>query len=46
MFMPAPGGPKEVYQLWEESYNLSKGPEGVYMRPSERPGFGWDFVVS
>jgi L-rhamnonate dehydratase len=46
MFMPAPGGPKEVYQLWEEGYNLSKGPEGVYMRPSERPGFGWDFNVS
>lgn len=46
MFMPAPGGPKEVYDLWEENYNLSKGPEGVYMRPSEKPGFGWDFVVS
>lgn len=46
MFMPAPGGPKEVYQLWEEEYNLSKGPEGIYMRPSERPGFGWDFQVS
>jgi L-rhamnonate dehydratase len=46
MFMPAPGGPKEVYQLWEENYNLSRGPEGVYMRPSERPGFGWDFLVS
>lgn len=46
MFMPAPGGPKEVYQLWEENYNLSKGPEGVYMRPSERPGFGWDFTAS
>ncbi|HYZ83063.1 MAG TPA: enolase C-terminal domain-like protein [Bryobacteraceae bacterium] len=46
MFMPAPGGPPEVYRLWEERYNLSKGPEGVYMRPSERPGFGWDFNVS
>lgn len=46
MFMPAPGGPAEVYQLWEQGYNLSKGPEGVYMRPSEKPGFGWDFEVS
>lgn len=46
MFMPAPGGPKEVYDLWEERYNLSKGPEGVYMRPLEKPGFGWDIVVS
>ncbi|MBI1896438.1 MAG: L-rhamnonate dehydratase [Acidobacteria bacterium] len=46
MFMPAPGGPKEVYDLWTENYNLSKGPEGVYMRPHDRPGFGWDFVVS
>jgi L-rhamnonate dehydratase len=46
MFMPAPGGPKEVYDLWAEGYNLTKGPEGVYMRPSERPGFGWQFVVS
>lgn len=46
MFMPAPGGPKEVYQLWEEGYNLTKGPEGIYMRPPERPGFGWDFNVT
>jgi L-rhamnonate dehydratase len=46
MFMPAPGGPKQVYDLWEEGYNLSKGPEGIYMRPSEKPGFGWDFEVS
>ena len=46
MFMPAPGGPAEVYKLWEESYNLTKGPEGIHMRPSDRPGFGWDFVVS
>ena len=43
--MPAPGGPKEVYDLWEERYNLTKGPEGIYMRPSDRPGFGWDIVV-
>jgi len=46
MFMPAPGGPKEVYEIWEERYNLSKGPEGIYMRPSDKPGFGWDIVVT
>ena len=46
LFMPAPGGPKEVYQLWEEQYQISRGPEGIYMRPHERPGWGWDIVVS
>jgi L-alanine-DL-glutamate epimerase-like enolase superfamily enzyme len=46
MFMPAPGGPNEVYDLWEERYNLPKGPQGVYMRPLEKPGFGWDISVS
>jgi L-rhamnonate dehydratase len=46
MFMPAPGRPKEAYQLLEEGYRLSKGPEGIYMRPADRLGFGWDFLVS
>ncbi|MCX6587149.1 MAG: L-rhamnonate dehydratase [Acidobacteria bacterium] len=46
LFLPAPGGPKEVYQIFEETYNISRGPEGIYMRPPERPGFGWDYVVS
>lgn len=46
MFMPAPGGPADVYKLWEERYNLTKGPEGIYMRPQEKPGFGWDFIVT
>jgi L-rhamnonate dehydratase len=46
LFMPAPGGPKEVYQLWEEQYQVSRGPEGIYMRPPDRPGWGWDIVVS
>jgi L-alanine-DL-glutamate epimerase-like enolase superfamily enzyme len=45
LFMPAPGGPKEVYQLWEEQYQISRGPEGIYTRPSDRPGFGWDIEV-
>jgi L-rhamnonate dehydratase len=45
LFMPAPGGPKEVYQLWEEQYNISRGPEGIYTRPHDQPGFGRDFVV-
>jgi L-rhamnonate dehydratase len=46
LFMPPPGGPKEVYDLWTEQYQVTKGPEGLYMRPSDKPGFGWDFTVS
>jgi L-rhamnonate dehydratase len=45
LFMPAPGGPKEVYARYEEDYQISRGPEGIYTRPSDKPGFGWDFVV-
>jgi L-rhamnonate dehydratase len=45
LFMPAPGGPKEVYDRYAEDNNLTKGPEGIYTRPSEEPGFGWDFEV-
>ena len=45
LFMPAPGGPKEVYRMWEEQYQITRGPEGVYTRPSEQPGFGWDIEV-
>ncbi|HKX00648.1 MAG TPA: enolase C-terminal domain-like protein [Bryobacteraceae bacterium] len=41
LFMPAPGGPKEVYQRYEEEYQLTRGPEGIYTRPSDEPGFGW-----
>lgn len=43
MFMPPPGGPREAYAVWEEQYELTKGPEGVYTKPHERPGWGWDF---
>jgi L-rhamnonate dehydratase len=45
LFMPAPGGPKEVYRLWEEQYSISRGPEGIYTRPPEGPGLGGDFEV-
>lgn len=45
LFLPAPGGPKEVYQLFEENYNISRGPEGIYMKPHDRPGWGWDLEV-
>ena len=45
MFMPAPGGPSEVYRRFEEDNQITRGPEGIYMRPSERPGFGWDREV-
>ncbi len=45
MFMPAPGGPKEVYERYEEENGITRGPEGIYMCPSDRPGFGWELEV-
>lgn len=45
MFMPPPGGPPEVYQRFEEDNNVTRGPEGIYMRPPDRPGLGWDLTV-
>jgi L-rhamnonate dehydratase len=44
MFMPPPGGPPDVYKRWEEDNLITRGPEGIYTRPSEEPGLGWDFV--
>lgn len=46
MFMPPPGGPAEVYRRFEEENHITRGPEGIYMRPSERPGLGWDVDVA
>ncbi|MDQ6707689.1 MAG: L-rhamnonate dehydratase [Acidobacteriota bacterium] len=46
MFMPPPGGPKEVYTRFEEDNQVTRGPEGIYTRPSERPGFGWDYAAA
>ncbi len=40
MFLPPPGGPKQVYQQFEEEQQITRGPEGIYMRPPDRPGFG------
>ena len=45
LFLPAPGAPKEVLSIFEEHYNISRGPEGIYMRPPDRPGWGWDTEV-
>lgn len=45
MFMPPPGGPKAVYDQWGEQNNITRGPEGIYTRPSEKPGLGWDIIV-
>jgi L-rhamnonate dehydratase len=44
LFIPPPGGPKEVYQRFEEENTVTRGPEGIYVRPSEKPGFGWEFA--
>jgi L-rhamnonate dehydratase len=45
LFMPPPGGPREVYQRFEEDKRITRGDEGIYMQPSDQPGFGWDIVV-
>lgn len=42
MFLPWPGGPKEVYDRFEEENGITRGPEGISMRPPERPGFGFE----
>jgi L-rhamnonate dehydratase len=44
MFMPPPGGPEEVYRRFEEDNLITRGKEGIYMRPSEKPGLGWNLV--
>ena len=46
LFMPAPGGSPEVYRRFEEDNLITRGPEGIYARPTERPGFGWDIEVA
>jgi L-rhamnonate dehydratase len=41
-FLPWPGGPQEVYDRFEEENGITRGPEGIYMRPPDRPGFGFE----
>jgi L-rhamnonate dehydratase len=38
-------GPLPTTQFAEERF-LTRGPEGVYTRPPEKPGFGWNFIVA
>ena len=45
MFMPAPGGPEEVFRRYEDDNNITRGPDGIYTRPSEGPGFDWQMEV-
>jgi L-rhamnonate dehydratase len=45
MFMPPPGGPKAVYDMFTEEYEITRGPEGLYMRPPRTPGWGFDLEV-
>jgi len=42
MFLPWPGGPKEIYERFEEEHQITRGPDGIYMRPPDRPGFGFE----
>lgn len=46
MFMPPPGGPPEAYRRFEEDHGITRGPEGIYMRPSDRPGFGFELLTA
>ncbi len=43
LFMPPPGGPKQAYEMFEERYSITRGPEGIYMHPPREPGWGWYF---
>ncbi len=45
-FWPPAGGAPEVYEQWEQDHNITRGPEGIYTRPLDKPGFGWDIAVS
>jgi hypothetical protein len=45
VFMPPPGGPDEVYRRYEEDNLITRGPEGIYVRPTEKPGFGLELEV-
>ncbi|MDX2020434.1 MAG: enolase C-terminal domain-like protein [Deltaproteobacteria bacterium] len=31
---------------YEDEHFITRGPEGIYTRPSEKPGFGWNFIVA
>lgn len=42
MFLPWPGGPQEVYDRFEEENGITRGPDGISMRPTDRPGFGFE----
>ena len=42
----AAGRAAEVYRRFEEDNQMTRGPEGIYARPSERPGLGWDIEIA
>ena len=44
--IPPSGGPDRVYELFREQRHLTTGPEGIYVQPPERLGFGWEFEVA
>ena len=46
MFLPWPGGPREVYERFEEEHHITRGSEGIYMRPPDRPGFGFELKLA
>jgi L-rhamnonate dehydratase len=45
LFIPAPGGPRQVYSQWEDEHRVTRGPEGIYTEPFDKPGFGYDIIA-
>ncbi len=45
LFGPAPQRTPAAIRRLEETYNITRGPEGLYMNPSDEPGFGGSYVV-
>jgi L-rhamnonate dehydratase len=45
LFMPSPGAPKAAIDIFTEDYEITKGPEGLYMHPPRKPGWGLDLEV-
>jgi L-rhamnonate dehydratase len=46
LFMPPPGGPKQVYEMFEQEREITRGPEGIYTHPPRTPGWGWDVIAT
>ena len=46
LFMPPPGGPKDVYVQFERDYEITRDSAGIYTRPHDQPGWGWNWEAA